>query len=70
MSTLTVHPHNEAQEQALKVLFEAFNVEYEKELDETEYLLSSVANKEALEESLQQLKDGKGVKVTLDDLWK
>jgi hypothetical protein len=70
MSTLTVHPHNEAQEQALKAFFEAFNVQYEKDFDETEYLTVSKANKTALDESIQQLNEGKGVKVSLEDLWK
>ena len=41
MSVLTVHPNSEAEEQALKAMFEAFNVKYEKELDETEYLMLS-----------------------------
>lgn len=62
MSTLTVHPRNEAQEQALKALFEAFNVKYEKELDETEYLTASEANHKALDESIQQINEGKAQK--------
>jgi hypothetical protein len=70
MSTLTIHPKNEAQEKALKTIFEAFEIQYEKRLDETEYLMSSDANKKDLEESIQQLEDGKGVKISLEDLWK
>jgi hypothetical protein len=70
MSTLTIHPKNDEQERALTVIFEAFNVSYEKELDETEYLMSTEANKKALDESIQQLKDGKGIKIALEDLWK
>jgi len=70
MSTLTVHPHSEAQEQALKAFFDAFNVKYEKELDETEYLMSSEANKKALETSILEIEEGKGIKISLDDLWK
>ncbi len=70
MSTLTIHPKNEAQEKALKTIFDAFNIKYEKELDETEYLMASEANRKALDESIQQLEAGKGIKVSLEDLWK
>jgi hypothetical protein len=70
MSTFTIHPKNEAQEKALKTIFDAFSIKYEKELDETEYLMSSEANRKALDESIQQLESGKGVKISLEDLWK
>jgi hypothetical protein len=70
MSTLTIHPKDDAQEKALKTIFDAFEIKYEKELDETEYLMSSEANRKALDESIQQLEAGKGIKVSLDDLWK
>jgi antitoxin YefM len=39
-------------------------------IQETLYLLSSKKNREHLLESIQQLKDGKTVKVKLKDLWK
>jgi len=70
MSVLTVHPNNEAEEQALKAIFEAFNVKYEKDLDETEYLMASENNRKALDESIKQLEAGEGIKVSFDDLWK
>jgi len=70
MSILTIHPKDDAQEKALKAIFDAFEVKYEKELDETEYLMASEANRKVLDESIQQLEAGKGVKVSLDDLWK
>jgi hypothetical protein len=70
MSTLTIHPKNEAQEKALKAIFDAFEIRYEKELDETEYLATSEANKNVLNESIRELEAGKGIKVSLDDLWK
>jgi len=37
-------------------------------IDETDYLLSSEANKKMLEESMQQLKDGKGITFTTEEL--
>jgi len=70
MSTLTIHPKNEEQEKALKTIFDAFDVKYEKEMDETEYLMSTEANRKALNESIQELEAGKGIKVSLEDLWK
>ena len=39
-------------------------------MQETLYLLSSKKNREHLLESIQQLKDGKTIKVKLKDLWK
>ena len=70
MSILTIHPKDEAQEKALKTIFEAFSIKYEKELDETEYLKVSEANEISLNNSIEQLDAGKGVKISLDDLWK
>lgn len=70
MSTFTIHPKNAAQEKALRTIFDAFSIKYEKELDETEYLMSSEANRKALDESIKQLEEGKGIKVALEDLWK
>jgi hypothetical protein len=70
MSTLTIHPKDEAQEKALKAIFEAFSIKYEKELDETEYLMASEANQKDLDESIQQIDAGQGVKIALEDLWK
>ncbi|MBS1504937.1 MAG: hypothetical protein JST32_22950 [Bacteroidetes bacterium] len=70
MSTLSIHPKDEAQERALKAIFDAFEIEYEKELEETEYLAASEANKKILDESIHELETGKGTKVSFDDLWK
>jgi hypothetical protein len=70
MSTLTIHPKNKAQEKALKTIFDAFNIKYEKEMDETEHLMSTEANRKALDESIKQIEEGKGIKVSLEDLWK
>jgi PHD/YefM family antitoxin component YafN of YafNO toxin-antitoxin module len=69
MSTIVVYPKNEEQEKALMLILDAFDVIYEKEQDETEYLMSTEANREALDESIRQLEAGKGVKVSLKDLW-
>lgn len=68
MSTLTIHPKDEAQEKALRAIFDAFSIEYEEELDATEHLMSTEANRKDLNESIKQLQDGKGIKVSLADL--
>jgi hypothetical protein len=70
--TYIAHPINEAQDKAVRAFFEALEVPYEKEpeMDETEYLLSTEANKRALYESMTQIKEGKLIKVTLDEIWK
>jgi hypothetical protein len=70
MSTLTVYPKDEAQEAALKAIFDGFEVRYEIEPDETEHLMSTKANKIALEKSIKQVEQGDTVKIALDDLWK
>jgi len=70
MSILTIHPKDEAQEAALKTIFDGLDVRYEIELDETEYLMSSKANEIALDKSIKQLEEGEVVKIALDDLWK
>jgi hypothetical protein len=45
-------------------------LESEKKMDETDRILANPAMVKRLEESIQQIKDGKGVKISLDDLWK
>jgi hypothetical protein len=70
MSTFTIHPKSEEQEKALKVIFDAFNVKYEKEMDETEYLMASKANELSLDKSIKQVENGEIVKISLEDLWK
>jgi hypothetical protein len=55
---------------AIKTLFknQRISVTVEAEMDETEYLMSSEANKLFLEKSMNQIKNGEIVKVKLEDL--
>jgi antitoxin YefM len=73
MNTLTIHPADMNQETAIRLFLDALHVSYnatEKEMDETEYLSASPAMKEHLDKAAQQEKNGEGVKITLDDIWK
>lgn len=73
MSTLTIHPADMDQETAIRVFLDALHVSYkatETSKDETEYLSSSPAMKAHLDKAAEQEKNGEGVKITLDDIWK
>ena len=70
MNTLLVYPVDKRQEKALKVVFDAMNVNYENDIDTTQYLLSNPAMKAHLQESMKQAKEGKVKTIALDKLWK
>jgi hypothetical protein len=55
---------------AIKTLFknQRISVTVEAEMDETEYLMSTEANRLFLEKSMNQIKNGEIVKVKLEDL--
>jgi len=72
MKTLVAHPNTEAQLKAIKAIFEALEVPYNEgnDLDETEQILATPGMVKHLNESMQELKEGKTSKVSLDDIWK
>jgi hypothetical protein len=72
METIVIHPENEAQQKALQMVLEGFKVPYENEpsSDATEYLLSTKANKEWLSQAMKEAKNGEGIEIKLEDLWK
>jgi len=45
----------------------AVHVYEDDEMDETDYLLSTEANKRHLEKSMKEIEDGKGINFTLDE---
>jgi hypothetical protein len=70
--TYIAHPSNKEQEKAIKAFFEALEVPYEIQTgkDETEHLLSTEENTKRLEEAMEDERQGKGTKISLDDIWK
>jgi len=65
MGTLIVHPENKEQLSALKAFMKAFNISFEE--NKQPYNAEFV---EKMKISKRQAKEGKTVKVGLDDVWK
>lgn len=65
METLIAHPKNEEQATALKAVMKVLKIEFETE--------ESPYNPEFVKDILQareDIKNGKGVKIVAEDLWK
>ena len=65
METLIVHPDNEEQLTAVKAVLNALKITFEEE--------KSIYNSEFVAEILhaeEDIKNGKGVKIRTEDLWK
>ena len=65
MESLIVHPGNKEQLTALKAFMKALKISFEQE--KSPYDPEFVA---MIKQGDKDLKDGKGVKVDIDDLWK
>lgn len=72
MSLFIIHPIDEAQEKALQLILDGLKIPYdqEPEMDATEYLTSTEANKKSLDASIEEHNRGEGVKINLEDIWK
>jgi hypothetical protein len=72
MDTIIIHPENEEQQQALRLILEGLKVPFEQEpsSDATEYLTSTKANKAWLNQALAEDRNREGVELNPDDLWK
>ena len=74
MTTIRINEKTKIGKNVLEMLKALARIENEnsiKFLDETEYLLSSKANKEALMQGITQVKEGKkGKTIKTSDLWK
>jgi len=65
METLIVHPKNKEQLSALKAFVKALKIEFTTE--KSPYKPEFVAK---IKRSQEQMKEGKGVKIAVEDLWK
>jgi uncharacterized membrane protein (DUF106 family) len=65
METLIAHPTNKEQMNALKAFMKALKVEFK--IEKNAYDPEFVAK---IEQSKQEIKDGKGVRIKVEDLWK
>jgi hypothetical protein len=65
METLIVHPKNKEQLTALKAFIKALNIDFTTE--KSPYKPDFVAK---IKRSQEQMKEGKGVKIAVEDLWK
>ncbi len=72
MTTLTISLVNQDQETAIRIFLDALHVDYKTsdETDETDYLLSSPANAEHLQKSIEQAKKGEVTNLRLNVIWK
>ncbi|WP_026903745.1 DUF2683 family protein [Pedobacter glucosidilyticus] len=67
METLIVHPENKEQLAAIKAFMKALKISFEKKSEESPY------NPEFVQKILagrDDIKNGKGVKINPEDLWK
>ena len=71
MEEIIIHPKDEGQQEALLTILNGLGIPYEqKETEETERI---IANQDLLEKIQQGRKDreeGKGVTISVKDLWK
>ena len=65
METLIVHPKNKEQLSALKAFVKALKIEFTTE--KSPYKPDFVAK---IKRSQEQMKEGRGVKIAVEDLWK
>ncbi|MDQ0640610.1 hypothetical protein QF042_004175 [Pedobacter sp. W3I1] len=65
METLIVHPKNEEQSTALKAVMKVLKIDFETE--KSPYNPEFVAK---IKRSQEQMKERKGVKIAVEDLWK
>ncbi len=70
MSTFVVHLETEAQEKAVKAVLEALQINFEQDIDETDYLMASPIMVARIKQGEKDIEAGKDVKVHPSNLWK
>jgi len=68
METITIHPKNKDQAILFEQLANALKVPFEKNKKEPNHYNAEFVAK--MKESRKQAKEGKTVKINLDDIWK
>ncbi len=75
MKTLTVNIEDTLSEKAITSVLDALKLEYELDddsqfKDETERIMANSYLSDKLTQGRKDMEDGKGTKISLDDLWK
>ena len=72
MKVLTVQPIDLDQETAICMFLDALHVQYktDNDVDDTTYLNSSPAMIEHISTAIKQELEGKGISISLNDIWK
>jgi hypothetical protein len=70
MTTLVLQVKDKKQLVALMDVIEHYKITFTGNPDETDYLLSTKANRDSIEKSLKQSKEGKLRAIKTSDLWK
>jgi hypothetical protein len=72
METIVIHPENEAQQKALQIILDGFQIPYDQEpaTDETERILRNPIMTRRLNESIKDIESGNVTAIKLEDLWK
>lgn len=68
METIIIHPKNKEQSNLFEQLAQVLKVPFEKSKKRTSHYNSDFVQK--MKESQKQAREGKTVKINLDDIWK
>lgn len=70
METIIVHPKNNEEQKVIKAFLEALKIKFENLKTKPEKDSYSTEFIEMVEQNRKDYKEGKGIKVNLDDIWK
>ena len=70
MTTILLKLKHKTQLVALMDVVQRFKISFSGNMDETEYLLSTDENRNSLEKSLKQSKEGETRSIKTSELWK
>lgn len=70
METIIVHPKNNEEKKVIKAFLEALKIKFENFKNKSEEGSYSPEFVEMVKQNRKDYKEGKGIKVNLDDIWK